>query len=58
MTITLPGDAASRVAVSRGEAARASMSPQYLLFEGSSGKLLETHDQVGLVRARRQHEHG
>ncbi|MDM0047251.1 PepSY-associated TM helix domain-containing protein [Variovorax dokdonensis] len=47
VTITLPGDAASRVAVARGEKARTSMSPQYLLFDGSTGKLLETHDHVG-----------
>jgi hypothetical protein len=47
VTITLPGDAASRVAVARGEPGRVSMSPQYLLFEGRSGKLLEVHDQVG-----------
>jgi len=47
VTITLPGDAASRVAVARGEDGRTSMSPQYLLFEGSSGRLLETHDSVG-----------
>jgi uncharacterized iron-regulated membrane protein len=53
VTITLPGDAASRVAVARGEAARTSMSPQYLLFEGSSGRLLETRDQVGAAAETR-----
>ncbi len=47
VTVTLPGDAASRVAVARGEPGRASMSPQYLLFEGHTGKLLEVHDRVG-----------
>jgi uncharacterized iron-regulated membrane protein len=47
VTITHAGDAAARVAVTRGEAARVSMSPQYLLFEGASGKLLEVHDRVG-----------
>ncbi|WP_083745136.1 PepSY domain-containing protein [Variovorax sp. KK3] len=47
VTITLPGDAASRVAVSRGEPGRTSMSPQYMMFEGTTGKLLETRDSVG-----------
>ena len=47
LTVALPGDAASRVAVARGEPGRVSMSPQYLLFEGSTGKLLEVHDRVG-----------
>lgn len=47
ITVTLPGDAASRVAVARGEPGRVSMSPQYLLFEGHSGRLLEVHDKVG-----------
>ena len=47
VTVTNPNDAASRVSISRGEEGRVSMSPQYLLFEGSSGKLLETHDHVG-----------
>lgn len=47
VTITHAGDAAARVSVSRGDAGRASMSPQYMLFEGSTGKLLETKDHVG-----------
>lgn len=47
VTITNPGDASARVAVSRGEAARVSMSPQYLLFDGVSGKLLAVNDRVG-----------
>lgn len=47
VTITHPGDAAARVSVARGSAERVSMSPQYLLFEGRTGRLLETHDRVG-----------
>jgi uncharacterized iron-regulated membrane protein len=47
VTITQPGDAASRVSVSRGEEGRASMSPQYMLFDGASGKLLSSKDSVG-----------
>jgi len=53
VNITLPGDAASRVAVVRGEAGRTSMSPQYMLFEGSTGKLLERHDHVGAAAETR-----
>lgn len=47
VTITQPGDASSRVSISRGEPGRVSMSPQYMLFEGTTGKLLETRDSVG-----------
>jgi uncharacterized iron-regulated membrane protein len=47
VTVTNPGDASARVAVSRGEAARVSVSPQYLLFDGVSGKLLAVKDRVG-----------
>lgn len=47
VTITNAGDAAARVSVSRGDPGRASVSPQYILFEGSTGRLLETRDHVG-----------
>ncbi|CAG9171193.1 PepSY domain-containing protein [Cupriavidus respiraculi] len=47
VTITQPGDAAARVVVLRGELARVSMSPQYLLFSGTTGELLEVRDSVG-----------
>ncbi|MDM0120617.1 PepSY-associated TM helix domain-containing protein [Variovorax arabinosiphilus] len=47
VTITHGGDAAARVSVSRGDQGRASVSPQYMLFEGSTGQLLETKDHVG-----------
>ncbi len=47
VTITLPGDANARVAVSRGESARVSMSLQYMLFDGVTGKLLDVKDHVG-----------
>ncbi|MDR5816690.1 PepSY-associated TM helix domain-containing protein [Caballeronia sp. LZ033] len=47
VTITNPGDSTARVAVSRGEAQRVSMSPQYLLFDGVSGKLIDVKDHVG-----------
>ncbi|WP_246794543.1 PepSY-associated TM helix domain-containing protein [Burkholderia perseverans] len=53
VTITNPGDSAARVAVARGEGGRVSQSPQYLLFDGVSGKLLETHDAVGAAAGTR-----
>ncbi|WBV42596.1 PepSY domain-containing protein [Pseudoroseomonas cervicalis] len=53
VTITLPGDAAARVAVSRGEAGRISMSPQYLEFSGASGALLSVRDSVGAAAEAR-----
>ncbi|QHE91788.1 PepSY domain-containing protein [Pandoraea fibrosis] len=53
VTITLPGDAAARVAVTRGEATRVSMSPQYLLFDGTTGKLIDVKDNVGAAAETR-----
>ncbi len=47
VTIANAGDASARVTVLRGEAARVSMSPQYLVFNGATGKLLEARDSVG-----------
>lgn len=47
VTATHPGDAAARVAVARGDGGRVSMSPQYLEFEGTTGKLLAVHEGVG-----------
>jgi len=53
VTITHPGDASARVAVVRGDFARASISPQYLLFDGVSGKLLQVKDAVGAAAETR-----
>jgi len=47
VTVNHPGDAAARVIVARGELARASASPQYLVFDGTNGQLLEVKDGVG-----------
>lgn len=47
VTITHAGDAAARVAVARGEAGRVSMSPQYMEFEGTTGRLLAVREAVG-----------
>jgi len=53
VTVTHPGDSAARVVVTRGDAGRVSMSPQYLLFEGGSGRLLEVRDRVGTAAETR-----
>ncbi|WP_418303924.1 PepSY-associated TM helix domain-containing protein [Pandoraea vervacti] len=53
VTVTNAGDAAARVAVTRGDATRVSMSPQYLLFDGATGKVLEVHDGVGAAAETR-----
>ena len=53
VTATHPGDAAARVAVARGEAGRVSMSPQYMEFEGSTGRLLAVHEGVGAAAETR-----
>ncbi|WP_295545942.1 PepSY domain-containing protein [uncultured Pseudacidovorax sp.] len=47
VTIANPGDAVARVVVTRGDEGRVSTSPQYMLFEGRSGRLLEVRDSVG-----------
>jgi uncharacterized iron-regulated membrane protein len=47
VTVTLPGDAATRVSVGRGDGGRPSMSPQYMLFDGATGRLLQVKDRVG-----------
>lgn len=41
------GDATARVAVTRGEFGRVSMSPQYLEFDGVTGRLIAVKDEVG-----------
>ena len=53
VTFVHPGDAAARVAVARGEAGRVSMSPQYMEFEGITGKLLNVRDSVGAAAETR-----
>jgi uncharacterized iron-regulated membrane protein len=53
ITVIHPGDAAARVSVARGETARVSMSPQYMLFDGSTGGLLEVKDSVGAAAETR-----
>jgi len=47
VTITHPGDASARVSITRGDEGRASVSPQFLLFEGPTGRLLQAKDSVG-----------
>ncbi|MDA7417420.1 PepSY-associated TM helix domain-containing protein [Xenophilus arseniciresistens] len=47
ITVNNPGDANARVVIARGEEGRASYSPQYLLFNGTTGALIEAKDKVG-----------
>src|SRR5690606_24792347 len=47
VTISNPGDAAARVIIVRGDLERASVSPQYLVFDGTNGGLLQAKDHVG-----------
>ncbi|AWH17737.1 PepSY domain-containing protein [Stenotrophomonas sp. ZAC14D2_NAIMI4_7] len=42
-----PGDAAARVAVVRAQSSRVSTTPHYLLFDGSSGRLLQAKEHSG-----------
>ncbi|MNR77855.1 PepSY-associated TM helix [compost metagenome] len=44
--IANPGGASARIMLVRGNAKRVSVTPQYLLFEASKGKLLEAKDQA------------
>jgi uncharacterized iron-regulated membrane protein len=53
ITINNPGDTASRVMVVRADNQRVSVSPQYLLFNGTSGQLLDTKDSVGAAAETR-----
>ncbi len=53
VTVTHAGDAAARVAVARGEAGRVSMSPQYMEFEGATGRLVDAHEGVGAAAETR-----
>ena len=48
-----PGDAAARIAVTRGDAGRVSMSPQYMEFEGTTGRLLNVRESVGAAAEAR-----
>ncbi|RMX16026.1 PepSY domain-containing protein [Vandammella animalimorsus] len=41
-----PGQASARVIVSRSAAGRISDHPRYLVFDGSNGQLLESHDSA------------
>ena len=53
VNVTHPGDAAARVVVTRGDPGRVSMSPQYMEFDGTTGKLLSVRDHVGAAAETR-----
>lgn len=45
--VALPGDAGARVVVARGDEQRVSYSPQYMVFDGRTGRLLAVREAVG-----------
>lgn len=47
------GETNARIAVTRGEAGRVSMSPQYMEFDGATGKLLSVKENVGAAAETR-----
>jgi uncharacterized iron-regulated membrane protein len=53
VTVNNPGDAASRVVVARGDFGRISLSPEYMLFDGTTGTLLQVKDRVGVAAETR-----
>ncbi|HZY18993.1 MAG TPA: PepSY-associated TM helix domain-containing protein [Ramlibacter sp.] len=53
ITVSLPGDAAARVAIAHADTGRVSMSPQSMLFEGATGHLLEVREHVGAAAETR-----
>lgn len=53
VTINNPGDAQARVVVVRGDGGRVSTSPQYMLFDGTSGRLIDVKSRVGAAAETR-----
>lgn len=47
VTINNPGDAAARVTVVRDDSGRVSVNPEYMMFDGTTGGLLQVKDRVG-----------
>ena len=47
VVVNNPGDAAARVVVTRVASARVSVSPRYLVFDGTSGQIIQAKDEVG-----------
>lgn len=45
--INNPGDANARIALGRQQAQRVATTPQYLLFDGATGRLLQVKDRAG-----------
>ena len=53
VVVTNPGDAAAQVVVVRGDVRRATHSPQYMVFEGATGKLDRIKDKTGAAAETR-----
>jgi hypothetical protein len=47
VTVNNPGDATARVVLVQGEDGRVSVSPRYLVFDGTDGRLLQSREDVG-----------
>lgn len=47
------GDASARVIVARGDFGRVSISPEYLVFDGTTGRLLQARESVGIAAETR-----
>ncbi len=53
VNVNNPGDASARVIVVRADDARVSSSPQFMMFDGASGQLLQTKDRVAAAAETR-----
>ncbi|PLC49372.1 peptidase [Pollutimonas subterranea] len=53
VNVNNPGDASARVIVVRADDARVSTSPQFMMFDGATGQLLQTKDRVGAAAETR-----
>lgn len=53
VNVNNPGDAAARIIVVRADDARVSASPQYMMFDGVGGQLLQIKDRVGAAAETR-----
>jgi uncharacterized iron-regulated membrane protein len=51
--VSNPGDAAAQVVVVRGDFGRVSVSPEYMVFDGTTGRLLQVKDRVGVAAETR-----
>lgn len=53
VNVTNAGDTSARVVLLRGDGGRVSTSPQYMVFNGATGELLDVQDKVGAAAETR-----